>query len=87
MSVLDNIKLGAHSHLNAGLFSSLWYWGAAHKEEMELRRLVEDDVIDFLEIEAIRKQPVGSLAYGLQKEWNWHGRWLCVPKYFSWTSL
>jgi branched-chain amino acid transport system ATP-binding protein len=67
MSVLDNIKLGAHTHLKTGLFSALWYWGSAHREEMELRRQVEDDVIDFLEIESIRKQPVGSLAYGLQK--------------------
>ena len=67
MTVLDNIKLGAHTHLNAGLLSALWYWGSAHCEEMELRRQVEDEVIDFLEIESIRKHPVGSLSYGLQK--------------------
>ncbi len=67
MSVLDNIKLGAHVHLGTGLVSSLWYWGSAHREEMELRRDVEDAVIDFLEIESIRNRPVGSLAYGLQK--------------------
>ncbi|MEW6351011.1 MAG: ABC transporter ATP-binding protein [Thermodesulfobacteriota bacterium] len=67
MSVLDNIKLGAHAHLGTGLFSSLWYWGSAHREEMELRHEVEDSVIDLLEIESIRKQPVGALAYGLQK--------------------
>lgn len=67
MSVLDNIKLGAHTHLNSGLMSSLWYWGAAHKEEMTLRKKIEEDIIDFLEIESIRKQPVSALAYGLQK--------------------
>jgi branched-chain amino acid transport system ATP-binding protein len=67
MSVLDNIKLGAHTHLKAGLMSSLWYWGSAHKEEMQLRQKIEEDIIDFLEIEAIRKQPVSALAYGLQK--------------------
>ena len=67
MTVLDNIKLGAHPHLRTGLLSALWYWGAAHREEMELRRLVEEEIIDFLEIEAIRKLPVASLAYGLQK--------------------
>ena len=67
MSVLDNIKLGAHTHLKTGLISSLWYWGSAHKEEMALREKIEDDIIDFLEIESIRKQPVSSLAYGLQK--------------------
>lgn len=67
MSVLDNIKLGAHSHLKTGLMSGLWYWGSARKEEMALRKKIEIDIIDFLEIEAIRKQPVSSLAYGLQK--------------------
>jgi len=67
MSVLDNIKLGAHIHLKTGLLSALWYWGKAHREEMALRKEVEEDVIDFLEIEPIRKLPVGSLAYGLQK--------------------
>ncbi len=67
MSVLDNIKLGAHTHLKTGLMSSLWYWGAAHKEEMLLRKKIEEDIIDFLEIESIRKQPVSVLAYGLQK--------------------
>jgi branched-chain amino acid transport system ATP-binding protein len=67
MSVLDNIKLGAHSHLKTGLMSALWYWGAAHREEMSLRKEIEEEVIDFLEIESIRKQPVSTLAYGLQK--------------------
>jgi len=67
MSVLDNIKLGAHTHLKTGLMSGLWYWGAAHKEEMVLREKIENDIIDFLEIESIRKLPVNALAYGLQK--------------------
>ena len=67
MSALDNIKLGAHSHLKTGLLASLCYWGPAHREEMALRCKVEKDIIDFLEIETIRKLPVGSLAYGLQK--------------------
>ncbi len=67
MSVLDNIKLGAHAHLKTGLLSALWYWGTAHVEEMALRQQVEEDIIDFLEIESIRKKPVASLAYGLQK--------------------
>ena len=37
MSVLDNIKLGAHVHLKTGILSALWYWGKAHREEMALR--------------------------------------------------
>lgn len=67
MTVLDNIKLGHHVHLKAGLLSSLIYWGAAHREEMALRLKMEESIIDFLEIEHIRNQPVASLAYGLQK--------------------
>jgi len=67
MTVLDNIKLGHHVHLKAGLFSSLIYWGTAHREEMALRLKMEESIIDFLEIEHIRNQPVASLAYGLQK--------------------
>ena len=67
MSVLDNIKLGAHTHMKTGLLSGLWYWGSAHREEMVLRKKIEEDIIDFLEIESIRKLQVGSLAYGLQK--------------------
>ncbi len=67
MTVLDNIKLGAHAHLNTGLLAAFAYWGKAHREEMQLRRKVEEEIVDFLEIEHIRKSPVGALAYGLQK--------------------
>lgn len=67
MTVLDNIKLGAHAHLHTGLLKGLMYWGPAAREEMVLRKEVEEDIIDFLEIEAIRTLPVASLAYGLQK--------------------
>jgi len=67
MTVLDNIKLGAHAHLKTGLLASVLYWGAAHREEMQLRREVEEEIIDFLEIEDIRNLPVRALPYGLQK--------------------
>lgn len=67
MTVIDNIKLGAHSHLKTGLLAALFYLGKAQKEEMELREKVETKIIDFLEIDHIRNLPVASLAYGLQK--------------------
>lgn len=67
MTVLDNIKLGAHSHLKTGLLSALFYLGKAHREEMALRKEIETKIIDFLEIDHIRKLPVASLAFGLQK--------------------
>ena len=66
MSVMDNLLSGAHIHMRAGLLSSMLYWGKAEREQIEFRRFVED-IIDLLEIEAVRKHTVGSLAYGLQK--------------------
>ena len=67
MSVLDNIKLGGHTRLAANPLSAMWYRGAAKREEMALRREIEREVIDFLEIDHIRHLPVASLSYGLQK--------------------
>ncbi len=67
MTVLDNIRLGAHIHLKSGILSSLFYYGKAEKEELTLRKKIEDEIIDLLEIESIRHKPVASLSYGLQK--------------------
>ncbi len=66
MSVMDNLLSGAHIHMKAGLLSSMLYWGKAEREQIEFRRFIED-IIDLMEIEAVRKQTVGSLSYGLQK--------------------
>jgi branched-chain amino acid transport system ATP-binding protein len=66
MSVLDNLLSGCHVYMKSGLFSSAFYWGKAEREQFQFRRYVED-IIDLLEIEAIRKQTVASLPYGLQK--------------------
>lgn len=67
MTVLDNIKLGAHVHTKTGLLSALAYLGRARREEMTLREAVERRIIDFLEIDHIRRQSVANLPYGLQK--------------------
>ena len=67
MTVLDNIKLGAHVRLHTGLWAALGYFGPARREEIALRRQIEDKVIDFLEIDHIRKYPITILPYGLQK--------------------
>jgi branched-chain amino acid transport system ATP-binding protein len=66
MTVLDNLLLGRHVHMHSGLLSAGLYWGFAQKEEIAQRAIVEE-VIDFLEIERIRKHVVGTLPYGLQK--------------------
>jgi branched-chain amino acid transport system ATP-binding protein len=66
MSTLDNIMTGRMTHMSQNMFwQSLW-WGRAEREENENREKVEK-IIDFLEIQAIRKTPVGRLPYGLQK--------------------
>ncbi len=67
MTVLDNIKLGRHAHMRTGLLDGLLYWGRAQREEIEIRAELEERIIDFLEIDHIRNQPVASLAYGLRK--------------------
>jgi branched-chain amino acid transport system ATP-binding protein len=66
MTVLDNLMLGRHVRMKSGVLASFVYWGLAQKEEVAHRRRVED-IIDFLKIQDLRRQPTGSLAYGLQK--------------------
>ncbi len=66
MTVVDNLMLGRHIHMKSGVFRSVLYWGPAQREEVEHRKAVED-MVSFLEIEAIRKRPVASLPYGLRK--------------------
>src|ERR1700716_3335580 len=66
MSVLDNLMTGRNLKMKGNLFQHAIYWGAARREELAHRKKVEE-IIDFLEIEHIRKTPVGRLAYGLQK--------------------
>lgn len=66
MSVLDNIMTGRLTHMTSGLLTQAIWFGKAQKEEEENREVVER-IIDFLEIQHIRKTPVGRLPYGLKK--------------------
>ena len=66
MTTLDNIMTGRLTRMRRGLFWQAIHVGPAEREELANRAYVER-LIDFLEIEAIRKVPVGQLAYGLQK--------------------
>ena len=66
MSTLDNIMTGRTLKMKRGLFWQALRHGPAMREEVKHREIVER-IIDFLEIQAIRKTPVGKLAYGLQK--------------------
>jgi len=66
MSVLDNLMTGRNLKMKRGVFAQALYVGAARREELEHREKVEA-IIDFLEIQHVRKTPVGRLPYGLQK--------------------
>ncbi len=66
MSTLDNIMTGRLTKMRRNMFWQAVWKGPAEREEIEPREKVEQ-VIDFLEIQAIRKTPVGRLPYGLQK--------------------
>jgi len=66
MSTLDNIMTGRNTKMKSNLFWDALNIGPSRKQEIEHREFVEE-IIDFLEIEAIRKTPVGRLPYGLQK--------------------
>jgi len=66
MSVLDNIMTGRNLKMRTNLLQQAIRWGATEREEAAQRRVVEE-IIDFLEIQAYRKTPVGKMPYGLQK--------------------
>jgi len=66
LTVLDNLLAARHIYLKPNVFTSSLYFGTAQKKEVKEREVVED-IIDFLEIQAIRNNEVGSLPYGLRK--------------------
>jgi len=67
MTVLDNIKLGRHHHIRGGFLGSVFRVGRALAEELDGRRYLEEEVLDFLDLSAVRWAPVGLLPQGLQK--------------------
>ena len=66
MTVLENLMLGRHLHINYGTPSAMLFLGRAQREELKHREVVED-IIDFLEIQPFRKSFVGMLPFGFQK--------------------
>lgn len=66
MSVIDNLLLGRHHQFHSGPISGVFFRGKALREEIKHRKKVEE-VIEFLEIEKVRKKAVGALPYGIQK--------------------
>ena len=66
MTVLDNILLGRHRHMRSGVLAGSVFWGRSRREEARERRRVEE-VIEFLELERYRKEPIANLPFGVQK--------------------
>ena len=76
LTVLENLMLGRHIHMRHRLLPAMAWFGPARRQEVAHREFVEE-VIDLLQLQAHRHQPVGSLAYGIQKRVEL-GRALCV---------
>ncbi len=66
MSVLDNILMGRHIHMRPSALATLFYWLWAERQEVAQRRRVEE-IIDFLQLEDVRDEPVDVVPLGLQK--------------------
>jgi branched-chain amino acid transport system ATP-binding protein len=66
LTVLDNLMLGRHVRMKAGVLASVIYWGMAQKEDIAHREVVEE-IIDFLKLQDLRKLPTAALPYGLRK--------------------
>src|SRR5262249_12720773 len=67
MTVLENVKLGAHAQLRANIFSAGVYLFGAKREEDDLTRRIAREVLAFLELDDVRDAPIGGLPYGVQK--------------------
>lgn len=67
MTVLDNIKLGRHIHLRTGPLAGLVFLGKAQKEEANLEKFLDEEILDLLELLPLKEQLVSTLPYGLQK--------------------
>jgi branched-chain amino acid transport system ATP-binding protein len=66
LSVLDNLMLGRHVLMRSGVLRCVLYWGLAQREEIRHRAACEE-IIEFLKLQDLRKQPTAALAYGLRK--------------------
>ena len=66
MTVVDNLMLGRHRHMHAGVLAGALFWGRSRREETAHRRRVEE-IIEFLELERHRKERIANLPFGIQK--------------------
>lgn len=80
LSVLDNILLGRHVHMRPSALASLFYWIWAEREEIANRRIVEE-IIDFMQLQDIRDEPVETIPIGLQKRVELARALVAEPKF------
>jgi branched-chain amino acid transport system ATP-binding protein len=66
LDVIDNLLLGRHHRMGSGFLAGALWWGKAKREEVAHRAAVEE-IVDLLELAPYRRQPVGSLPFGVQK--------------------
>jgi branched-chain amino acid transport system ATP-binding protein len=66
LTVLDNLMLGRHVRMRSGVLQCVLYWGLAQREEIRHREVCEE-IIEFLKLQDLRKQPTAALPYGLRK--------------------
>jgi branched-chain amino acid transport system ATP-binding protein len=66
LDVIDNLLLGRHHRMSSGFLAGALWWGKAKREEVAHRAAVEE-IVDLLELTPFRRQPVGSLPFGVQK--------------------
>ncbi len=66
LTVLDNLMLGRHVLMRSGVLECVLYWGPAQREEIRHRAACEE-IIEFLKLQDLRKQPTAAIAYGLRK--------------------
>jgi branched-chain amino acid transport system ATP-binding protein len=79
LTVLENIMVGRHFHFKTNIFTDALYFGRTRRDEIEHRKVVEK-IIDFLEVETVRKQLVGSLPYGMRKRVDMGRALVAEPK-------
>jgi len=78
-TVVENLLVGRHIHLKAGVIAGAVFFGGVRREEIMAREKVEE-IIEFLEIEELRNKVVGTLSYGQQKRVELGRALACEPK-------
>ena len=92
MTVLANMTLARHIHCQYSFIRSCFFSGAVRKEEIRHRQILEE-IIDFLEMQSIRKKTVGSLPYGMMKrvelgrELDLEQRWIILDEPFAGMNM